>query len=148
MSGFLQDLRYALRGLRKNRGFTIVAVLTLALGIGANTAVFSVLNAELLRPLPYHSPEQLAILWTEVPTQGLREGRSAYGDIESWRAQSKSFADIAAGDPVRLTLFGDTGVEQITVNRVTPNYFSLLGCRRPTAACSPPSRRTSASGSW
>jgi putative ABC transport system permease protein len=127
MSDFFRELRYAARSLKNNRGFTIVAVLTLALGLGANTAVFSVLNAVLLRPLPYHAPEQLAILWTELPTQGLREGRSAFGDIEAWRAHSTTFSDIAAGDPVRVTLFGATEAEQITVHRVTPNYFTLLG---------------------
>ena len=102
MHGFGQDLRYALRGLRKNPGFATVAVLTLALGIGANTAVFSVLNAVLLRPLPYHAPEQLAMLWAEIPTQALRQGRSAYGDVEQWRAQSKSFADMAVFDSASL----------------------------------------------
>jgi predicted permease len=127
MGGFIQDLRYALRGLSKHRSFTVVAVLTLALGIGANTAVFSVLNAELLRPLPFRAPEQLARLWTEVPTQGLREGRTAFGDVEAWRTQSKTFADMAVTDAVRLTLSGADGMEQITVNRVSPNYFSLFG---------------------
>ena len=127
MHGFGHDLRYALRGLRKNPSFTIVAVLTLALGIGANTAVFSVLNAVLLRPLPYHAPEQLAMLWSEIPTQGLREGRSNYGDVEQWRAESKTFADMAVFDSVRLTLTGASGSEQISVNRVSPNIFALLG---------------------
>jgi predicted permease len=127
MHGFTQDLRYALRGLRKNPGFTIVAVLTLALGIGANTAIFSVLNAVLLRPLPYHAPEQLAMLWTEIPTQALRQGRSAYGDVEEWRRQSQTFADMAVTDPVRPTLTTTTGSEQIRVSRVSSNYFSLLG---------------------
>ena len=127
MRGFGQDLRYALRGLRKNPAFTTVAVLTLALGIGANTAVFSVLNAVLLRPLPYHAPEQLAMLWAEIPNQALREGRSAYGDVEEWRARSRSFADMAVFDGVRLTLSGASGAEQISVGRVSPNYFSLLG---------------------
>ena len=127
MTGLGQDLRYALRGLRRNPGFTAAAVLTLALGIGANTAVFSVLNAELLRPLPYQSPEQLAMLWTEVPTQGLREGRSAYGDFADWRAQTRTFADLAAFEPTRSTLSSAEGMEQISVTRVTPNYFSLLG---------------------
>src|SRR5688572_12089663 len=127
MHGFTQDLRYALRGLRKNPSFTIVAVLTLALGIGANTAIFSVLNAVLLRPLPYRAPEQLAMLWTEIPTQALRQGRSAYGDVEEWRRQSHTFADMAVMDPVRPTLRTESGSEQVRVSRVSSNYFSLLG---------------------
>jgi putative ABC transport system permease protein len=127
MRGFAQDLRYALRGLRKNPSFTIVAVLTLALGIGANTAVFSVLNAVILRPLPYKAPEQLAMLWTEIPTQALREGRSAFGDVEQWRAESTTFADMAVFDYVRSTLSGANGAEQISVSRVSPNIFSVLG---------------------
>ena len=129
MRGLAQDLRYALRGLRKNLSFTTIAVLTLALGIGANTAVFSVLNAVLLRPLPYDAPDRLAVLWSEVPSQGLREGRSAYGDVELWRAQSKSFTDLAVSDSVRVTLTGASGSEQISAMRVSPNYFELLGIR-------------------
>ncbi len=127
MRGLGQDLRYALRGLRNNPSFTIVAVFTLALGIGANTAVFSVLNAVILRPLPYHAPDQLAMLWSEIPTQGLRQGRSSYGDVEEWRTESSTFADMAVFDSVRVTLTGDSGSEQISVNRVSPNIFALLG---------------------
>ncbi len=127
MPGFGQDLRYALRGLRKQRSFTTIAVLTLALGIGANTAIFSVLNAVLLRPLPYHAPEQLAMLFSEIPTQGLREGRSAYGDVERWQQESQTFADMAVIDPVRPTLITATGAEQVRVARISPNYFSVLG---------------------
>src|SRR3954452_23435821 len=91
----VQDVRYAARTLRKSPGFTMTAVAVLALAIGANTAMFSVLNAILLRPLPYRSPEQLAMLWTEDPTQNFREGRSALSDVEQWRNQSQSFADMA-----------------------------------------------------
>ena len=127
MRGFSQDLRYALRGLRRNLSFTTIAVVTLALGIGANTAVFSVLNAVLLRSLPYDAPEQLAVLWSELPTQGVREARTAFGDAEEWRSSSKSFSDMAFVESVRLTFTGSGGSEQISVTRVTPNYFSLLG---------------------
>ena len=127
MSGFHQDVRYALRGLRKNPSFTAVAVLTLALGIGANSAVFSVLNAVLLQPLPYRAPEQLAMLWTENPAQGLREGRSRYYNVEQWRLESKSFTDMAVFDPSSATLTGAEGSEKISVARVSPNIFALLG---------------------
>jgi hypothetical protein len=81
-----RDLRYAARTLRKSPVFTATATATLALAIAANTTMFSVLNAVLLRPLPYRSPEQLAMVWTEDPTQNLREGRSALWDVEQWRS--------------------------------------------------------------
>src|ERR1041385_4384154 len=102
-----QDIRYAVRTLRKSPGFTTTSVAVLALAIGANTAMFSVLNAVLLRPLPYRSPEQLAMLWTEDPTQNLREGRSALWDVEQWRGQSQTFADMATFDSVSTVLTGD-----------------------------------------
>src|SRR5215469_3850229 len=108
-----KDLRYAVRTLRKSPGFTMTAIAVLALAIGANTAVFSVLNTVVLRPLPYRSPEQLAMLWTEDPTQKLREGRSALWDVEQWRSQSQSFADMATFDAVSTMLTGADGVEQI-----------------------------------
>ena len=124
-----RDFRHALRSLGKSPAFTIGAVATLALAIGSNTAMFSVLNAVLLRPLPYHSPEQLAMLWTEDPTQNLREGRSALWDVEHWRSQSQSFADMATFDTVSTMLTGADGVEQLTGASVSHSLFSLLGVR-------------------
>ena len=122
-----RDLRHALRTLRRSPAFTTAAAATLALAIGANTAMFSVLNAVLLRPLPYRSPGQLAMLWTEDPAQNLREGRSALWDVEQWRSQSQSFADMATFDAVSRTLTGADGAEQITGASISPNLLSLLG---------------------
>ncbi len=124
-----RDLRYALRTLRKNPAFTTTAAATLTLAIGTNTAMFSVLNAVLLRPLPYRLPEQLAMLWTEDPTQDLREGRSALWDVEQWRGQSQNFADMATFDSVSTTLTGADGVEQIVGASISPNLLPLLGVR-------------------
>jgi len=122
-----QDLRYAARTLRKSPAFTTTAAATLALAIGTNTAMFSVVNAVLLRPLPYRSPEQLAMLWTEDPTQNLREGRSALWDVEQWQRQSQSFADMATFDSVSTVLTGADGVEQIVGASISPNLLPLLG---------------------
>src|SRR5262245_2681255 len=122
-----QDLRYAVRTLRKSPGFTTTAVAVLALAIGANTAMFSVLNAILLRPLPYRSPERLAMLWTEDPTQNVREARSALWDVEQWRSHGRSFEDMATFDAVSTTLTGAEGAEQIVGASISANLLSLLG---------------------
>jgi predicted permease len=122
-----RDLRYALRTLRRSPAFTVTAAATLALAIGASTAMFSVLNAVLLRPLPYSSPEQLALLWTENPTQNLREGRSALWDVEQWRDQSRIFADMATFDAQGTLLTSADGVEPIVTVSISPNLFPLLG---------------------
>jgi predicted permease len=124
-----RDVRYALRALRRSPTFTATAAATLALGIGANTAMFSVLNAVLLRPLPYQSPEQLAVLWTEDPTQNLREGRSALFDVEQWRGQSQTFADLATFDTVSTVLTGAEAAEQLVGVSTSPNLLPLLGVR-------------------
>ena len=124
-----RDVRHALRTLRKSPAFTMAAAATLALAIGANTTMFSVLNAVLLRPLPYLAPEQLAMLWTEDPTQNLREGRSALWDVEQWQRQSQSFADMATLDSVSTVLTGADGVEQIVGASMSANLLPLLGVR-------------------
>jgi predicted permease len=129
MEELWRDLRYGLRALRKSPTYTATAAVTLALAIGVNTAMFSVLNAVLLRPLPYASPEQLAMLWTEDPAQTLREGRSALWDVEQWRGQSQTFADMATFDTVSTLLTGADGAEQILGASISPNLLPLLGVR-------------------
>jgi predicted permease len=119
-----RDARYALRALRRNPIFAVVSVLTLAVAIGANTAMFSVVNAVLLRPLPYPSPEQLAMVWTGTPGQN---GRPSFATVEEWRRYSRGFADMAILDPVTATLTDSNGAERIRVARISPNFFPLLG---------------------
>lgn len=123
----IQDIRYAARVLRKNPGFAGTSVIVLGLGIGAATAMFSVLHTVLLKPLPYRAPERLAMLWSETPGQQLREGRSAYWNVEQWRSQSGSFADLAVFDGASGTLTTPDRAEKISIARVSPNLFSLLG---------------------
>jgi predicted permease len=124
-----RDLRYAFRTLWKSPAYTTTAAATLALAIATNTAMFSVLNAVLFRPLPYQSPEQLAMVWTEDPTQNLREGRSALWDVDQWRARSQAFAGLATFDTVSTLLTGADGAEQIVGASTSPNLLTLLGVR-------------------
>src|SRR5256885_900218 len=91
-----QDLRYAVRGLRTQPGFTLVAVLTLALGIGANTTIFSVINAVPLRSLPYPEPERLVRLWESNPGRGWPEFSASAPNFEDWRKQQSVYEQLAA----------------------------------------------------
>jgi putative ABC transport system permease protein len=124
-----QDLRYGMRMLRRNPAFTAVAVLTLAIGIGANTAIFSVVYALLLRPLPYKDPDRLAILWTANTRQSLPDGTS-YLNFKDWKAQNQVFEDLAVfGRPSfsYMALMGVDGAERVDVAKVSANFFPLLG---------------------
>jgi putative ABC transport system permease protein len=122
-----QDLRYGARILMKNYGFTLISVLTLALGIGANTAIFSVVHALLLRPLPYHEPDRLALL-TNKTSRARRSGIS-YPNYADWRERARSFEGMAA---VRRETFNLTGVDipaQLRGRMVNWNFFRLLGAQ-------------------
>src|SRR5579862_303130 len=129
MSGFVQDVRYALRQLRKNPGFTAVAVLTLALGIGANTAIFSVVNAVLLKPLPYAVADRLVVLWEQNSNRGWFENVVSGANFLDWKRQSLVFADMAAFEPASFNLAGGSRPEEVAGERVTTNLFSVLGVR-------------------
>ncbi|HMV83591.1 MAG TPA: ABC transporter permease [Blastocatellia bacterium] len=126
MQTFFQDLRYGARMLLKHRGFTLVALLTLALGIGANTAIFSVVNAVLLRPLPYAEPERLvAIGGMDAHKPGVKDS-SSYPDFFDWRMRNQSFEAIAAYHQTTLTLTGADAPAHLSGQVVTAELFDVL----------------------
>jgi putative ABC transport system permease protein len=127
MSGLAQDLRYALRQLHKSPGFMAVAVFTLALGIGANTAIFSVVNAVLLRPLPYPNADQLVMLWEQNPHRGWFENIISGDNFRDWQTQNRVFADMAAFESNFFNVIGNHQVEEVAGERVSANFFSVLG---------------------
>ena len=129
MGSFVQDLQYGLRSLFKNPGFAAVAILTLALGVGANTAIFSVLRAVVLRDLPYNEPHRIAVMWTKNIRQNLPDG-SSYLNFRDWKDQSKTFQAMAAyirPEFTRGTLAGGPGAERIHIGQVGEGFFELLG---------------------
>ncbi len=129
METLLQDLRYGARMLMKNPGFTLVAVITLALGIGANTAIFSLVNGVLLRPLPYAEPERIVRVFENFKKRNLNfAGLTAPGFID-WRAQQTVFEDIAAYQAIGFDLMGEGESQRVLGMRASAGFFSLLRIR-------------------
>src|SRR5712664_3928642 len=128
MGNLLQDIRYGIRTLAKNPGFTIVAVLTLALGIGANTAIFSVVQSVLLRPLPYPEPDRLVEIWNTYPPQVPR-GELSPGDYADWKQQNQSFSEMDAY--VRISqgfnLTGEGEPQRVLASYASAGLFPMLG---------------------
>ena len=122
-----QDLRYGVRVLAKSPVFTAITVLTLALGIGANTAIFSVVNALLLRPLPFRDAERLVMLWENNPNLDAGQNPISRANFRAWREQSNSFDGMAAFSDQRLNLTGDGEPEEVSVQLATPELFQVLG---------------------
>ena len=123
----MNDLRFAFRQLTKNPGFTAVAILTVALGIGACTAVSSLVNALLIRPLPYHAPQELVLLWQKFSAQGLDQIPVSAPEYLDYKKQTTSFEHIAAFDYTDLNLTGGDMPERIQGAVVAPSLFPLLG---------------------
>ena len=124
-----QSLRHAFRVLRKSPGFTAVAVLTLALGIGANTAIFSVVNALLLRSLPLEQPGRLVFISATNPERGITGGGFSLAAFENLRDGNRSFTGVTAFCGDGFTLTGGADPEQIPAARVSPNFLDVLGAR-------------------
>jgi putative ABC transport system permease protein len=127
METLLNDLRYAIRNLLKHPGFAAVAVITLALGIGANTAMFSVINGVLLRPLPYQDPDRLVTIWEESPERGLFQMPVSIANLRDWVEQSQTLDQISAYTFSNLNLTGTGEPVQLAAVRVSANLFSLVG---------------------
>ncbi len=115
MDHVIQDLRYTFRQLARRPGFAAVLVLTLALGIGANTAVFSVVDGVLLRPLPYPEPGRLTVVWTQFPTMNLMEFPASWPEYEDYRTQSRSWQELALWGRTQRTITGDDNPERLDV---------------------------------
>src|SRR5215469_6689664 len=129
MNAWLQDIRFALRSFTKNPWFALAAVLSLAIGIGANTTIFSVANALLFRPLPYDSPDRLVILWNRSPGLGITQdwfSTAQYFDIKTSHQGLEQIA-IAIGGNYNLTGRGDP--ERVGAVRVSSNLLPMLGAR-------------------
>ncbi|MGH9721025.1 MAG: ABC transporter permease [Bryobacteraceae bacterium] len=129
MSTFTQDFHHGLRSLSRSPSFAAVAILTLALGVGANTAIFSVLQAVVLRDLPYLEPDRIAVMWTKNIQQNLPDG-SSYLNFRDWKEQSREFKQMAAylrPEFTRGTLTGGAEPERIHIGLAGPGFFELLG---------------------
>src|SRR5271169_4710453 len=124
MGTLIQDLRYGVRMLWKSPGFTIIAILTLALGIGANTAIFSVVNGVLLRPLPFRDPSRLVLIAEKSSFPVIS---TSYENYLDWRDQSHSFESVEAVRSGAITLTGAGDPERLNVQMTTAGLFSLLG---------------------
>jgi hypothetical protein len=125
LATLLQDIRYGLRTLRKSPGFTLIAVLTLALGIGANTALFSVVNGVLLNPLPFPHPNELVALHESKPN--FEQGSISYPNFLDWRNQNHTFSSLAIFRGYAFSLTGSGLAQQVDGEFISADFFPLLG---------------------
>ena len=129
MESLLQDFKYGIRMFARKPGFTMIAVIALALGIGANTAIFSIINAVLLRPLPYSDPSKLVMIWQTIPANrmGIDRLPPSVAQFIDWRERSKSFQTMTAITSVSMSLTGFGEPERVNGARVSANFFDLMG---------------------
>lgn len=123
----MQDVRYAFRMLRKHPGFSLTVIITLALGIGANTTIFSVVNAVLMAPLPYQEPDRLVRIWESNPGQGRTESAVSVPNFQDWQKQQSVFEQLAASELTTFNLTGSGEPQRIPAARFTANLVSTLG---------------------
>src|ERR1051325_3138613 len=126
MGKLLQDIRYSIRMLRKSPGFTVVAIVALALGIGATTAIFSVVYAVALRPLPFKEPEKLAKVWGRFEREGIPKNWISQPELYDLQEQTQSFEDFAAFQTFGVNLSGSDSPERVSTAFVNASLFPLL----------------------
>lgn len=130
MERLWQDIRFGIRQLLSKPGFALIAVLSLALGIGANTAIFSLVDAVLLRPLPFHDPDRLVMVWEDATSIGFPRNTPAPANYADWRSQNQVFEDMAAIGGWRSYNLTDEGEpEKVEAHAVTANFLPLLGVK-------------------
>src|SRR4029079_10701812 len=127
MRTFFQDVRFGLRTLLRKPGFTAAAVIALALGIGANTAIFSVVNGILLRPLPYPQQDRIMMIFEENARQNKTRGPFSSPDFSDLKARNRSFEKVAAYSNIGFTLIDDNGAESLNGAAVSAEFFDVLG---------------------
>src|SRR3954467_5120970 len=127
MDSLLQDIRYAIRLCLRTPGFTAVAVIALALGIGANTAIFTLVNAVLLEPLPFRDPSRLVVMWETNARRGGRPNTIAPANFLRWRERATAFDRMGPFSDYRINLTGSGEPEELIGMDVTPDFFPTLG---------------------
>src|SRR5262249_10934344 len=126
MNSVVRDMRYAIRILTQGKGLTLVALVSLALGIGANSAIFSVVNAILLNPLPYSDPDRLVLVWGDVPAEGIHRSQCSATDVEDWGNQNSVFEDITTFGGWSATLLGVGEPERLQGTQVGDRFFEMM----------------------
>ena len=142
METLLQDLRYGLRALRRNPAFAVVAIATIALGIGATTAIWSVASGVLVRPLPYPEPDRLVMVWMDNTRMGLPEDWHSLPVIEEYRERAASLQNLASFNQMSATFTGD-GEPERAWERTRPPICGTCSAPSPRSAAPSPPRKTS-----
>src|SRR5258705_3288731 len=129
MDTLSKDVRYGFRSLLKRPAFTIIAIVTLGLGIGANTAIFSTINSLLLKPLPFPDPDLIVALWDKVPSRGVERNEVTVANYLDWRAQNKTFEQLGIYRWWSTNLTGSDSPERVQGFQVTPNFLDIVGVK-------------------
>ena len=135
MAAFFQDIRYAVRTLRRSAGLTFVIVASLGIGIGANTAIFSVVNALLLKPLPYPAPDRLAVLWLRSPGINIPQDWPSPGQYLDVKSENRSFDEMSISQGRAGTLMGVTEAQRVEALQTSSSLFTCSARSRSTAVC-------------